>query len=160
MGTGIVAEAGCRLGAAGAVHWGIGSFLARQDWWPLLRLQRKLVPPSSLKRCHTFSHTREVTPGSDQRNSSCFGSFHWFCYSSLTSWSQLDRQSNSVTCSFGGGLFTFRNETDLTSSRLQCFLADVCEHAPVFSNAIFTFCSSTNNVCWAQAIHFIHSILL
>lgn len=31
MGNGIVAEAGRRHGAAGAVHWGIGSFLARQD---------------------------------------------------------------------------------------------------------------------------------
>lgn len=36
------------------------------------------------------------------------GSFYWFCFSSLISQSQLDRESNSVTCSFGCDLFFFQ----------------------------------------------------
>lgn len=107
MGISIVAEPGCRLGAAGAVHW----VLARQDWWPLLWVYRTLVTPF-LKSHHTYSEmTWEVTLGSEHRNSSYFGSFYWFCFTSVVTWSQLDSQSNSVSWRFGYNILYILKES-------------------------------------------------
>lgn len=128
MGIGIVAEAR-QTWSSRSCPLGYRPFSGQTGLMtPSSPTEKPSHPPSPLNCRHTFSHTRGVTTGSDQRNSSYFGSFYWFCFSSLIRRSQLDRQSNSVTCSFGGDLFNFQKWNWSQADYIVCQKAYVCTH--------------------------------
>lgn len=79
--------------------------------------------------------------------------FYWFRYSSLVSWSQLDRHSN-----MHGLAVTFFKAYKWNWSEADCIVRWLMWACLVFSCMIFTYCSFTNSVNWALLIHLIYCI--